>query len=405
MKKRISIILVMLLLLVSVLGTFCYANEIQPRTSIEDGIDATDLEDDESVEGTTPSIGDYDITYDDLYAFEDQDYEIGMNTVIDGNTYIVANGDVKIAGILNGTAFIIANGTVEFTESAEVSDALYIIAQEIKVNGYIYDVYALTQKFEMMEKGYISRDVRLMASDVKLRGTIYRDIYLSADEIDVKDDDTSLFLGGNFNYTSAKEIEGLEDVVYYGEVNFNLKEETEEVVSIGDRIMQYVSGAITSIVYALVIYFLLILIAPKFVEKVGKDLKEKTILPFVVGLVTWVAITLAIVISFILAFTSFGSAIAIIAWFMMFVIIYISSAVFSISVLDIVKTKIAQVEGNKALQICALTVIALCVWILQKLPYVGGLFSFVILTTGIGLIIRNIIATKESNNTTEQTVE
>ena len=408
MKKRISIILVILLLLVSVLGTFCYASEIQPRTSTEEGIDTTSntdfVEDDEEIPTVTATTEDNGITYDDLYAFEDNDYE--MDKLIDGNAYIVVNGDVKFTGAVNGSAFIIANGTVEFTEDASVYDSLYIIAKEIKIDGAIYDVYALAQKIELMENAYISRDIRVMASDAKLRGTIYRDVYLTAENIDVKDDDTALLLGGNFNYTSEKEAQGLEEVVLYGETNFNLQEKTEEVVSIGDKILEYVSSAITSIIYALVVYFLLMLIAPKFVEKVGKDLKEKKVLPFVVGLVSWVVITIAIVISFILLFTSFGSAITIIAWFMMFIIIYISSAVFSISVLDFTKTKIAKIEGNRALEICALAVIALCVWILQQLPFVGGLFSFVILTTGIGLIVRNIIAKKETNNTTvEQTVE
>ena len=401
MKKRISIILVMLLLLVSVLGTFCYATEIQPRTSTEAEGDPISSIDEEGDDANT-SIYDHDIIYDDLYVFENKDYE--MDKMVDGNAFIFVNGDVKFTGEVNGSVFIMANGTVEFTEDVAIINSLYIIAQEVKINGYVNDVYAITQNLEMMEDAYIRRDIRVIASDVKLRGTIYRDVYLTAENIDVKDDDTSLLLGGNFNYTSEKEVEGLEDVVLYGEINFDLHEKTEEVVSIGEKIAEYASSAVTSIVYALVVYLILILIAPKFVEKVGKDLKEKTILPFVVGLVTWIAITLAIVISFILLFTSFGSAIAIIAWFMMFIIIYISSAVFSISVLNIVKTKVAQIEGNKALQICTLIVIALVVWILQQLPYVGGLFSFVILTTGIGLIVRNIIATKETNNTTTEEI-
>ena len=422
MKKRISIILAILLLLVSVLGTFCYATEIQPRVTIEDGEDSsdtdfidnedeiinpislTDSEENDPIITTTTPTEDYDITYDDLYAFENQDYE--MSGLIDGNAFIIVNGDVKFSGAVNGSAFIIANGTVEFTEDSSVYDALYVIAPEVKINGAVYDVYALAQKFEIMENGYISRDIRVLASDAILRGTIYRDVYLTAENIDVKDDETALLLGGNFNYTSKKEAEGLDEVVLYGEIKFDLQETTERTVSIGDKIIQYASQAVTSIIYVLVVYFLLILIAPKFVERVGKDLKEKTIFPFLIGLVSWIVLTIAIVISFMLLFTSFGSAITIIAWFMMFIIIYISSAVFSISVLDIVKTKVAQIKDNKALEICALIVIALVVWILQQIPYVGGLVSFVVLTTGIGLIVRNIIAKKETNNkTTEETVE
>lgn len=404
MKKRVSIILVILLLLASVLGTFCYASEIQPRTTAEDGINPvseTHPEDAEKVPNTEPN---YDITYNDLYVFEDNDYE--MSKAVDGNIFMFVNGDVKFTGAVNGSAFIFANGTVEFTEDANIYDALFVFAKEVKINGKIYDTYACTEKFELMPNGYISRDIRVAAQDVKLRGTIYRDVYLTAENIDVKDGETALLLGGDFNYTSGKEVENLKEVVSYGEIRFKLeKETTEENVSFADTLKEYLSSAVTSIVYVLVVYFLLILIGPKFVEKVGKDLKEKTIMPFVVGLVSWVVVVLAIVISFVLLFTSFGSPIALIAWFLMIAIIYISSAVFSISVLSFVKEKVEKINGNKGLEICALAVIALCVWILQKLPFIGGVCSFVILTTGIGLIVRNIIARKEINNDVTKATE
>ncbi len=408
MKKRISIILIALLVLATLLGTFCYATEIQPRVSTEteggiNPISLTDSQENEQIETTTPTIDDYDVTYSDLYVFEDKDYELESNKLVDGNAYIFANGDVKISGQVNGSIFIIANGTVEFAESSGIYDTLYVLAQEVKINGAIYDIYSLSDKFEIMENGYISRDIRVMADNVKLRGTVHRDAYLEAENIDVKDDEGALSIDGNFNYTSKKEIQGLEDIVLYGKINFNLEEENAGTISTGEKILGYVSSAVTSIIYALVIYFLIGLIAPKFIERVGKDIQEKTLLPFIVGLVTWVAITMAIVISIMLVFTSYGSAVAIIAWTIMFIIIYISSAVFSMSVLGFVKTKITQIQENKALEICALAVIALCVWILQKIPFIGGLCSFIILTTGIGLIIRNIIPLKEKDKTTIET--
>lgn len=396
MKKRISVILTVLLILAILLSTFCYANEIQPRTSAEERVNSvseTKLEDNEQIPTTTTP--NYDITYDDLYIFEDHDYEMDKNKVVDGNVFMVVNGDVKFAGAVNGSVFILANGTVEFAEGSSIYDALYIVAKEIIINGAVYDTYACTQRIELKEHAYISRDIRVAAQDVKLRGTIYRDVYLTADSIDVKDEETALLLGGDFNYTSEKEVDNLKEVVSYGEINFNLAEDTtDKTVSTADKVKEYISSAVTSIVYVLVVYFLLILIAPKFVERVGKDVKEKPIMDFVVGLISWVVVVFAIIISFTLLFTSFGSPVTLIAWFLMIAIIYISSAVFSISVLGFVKEKVEKINGNKALEICALAVIGLCVWILQKLPFIGGVCSFVILTTGIGLIVRNIIAKK-----------
>lgn len=411
MKKRISITFMILLLLISLFGTFCYATEIQPRTSVEDNISGdvnaisnTDIGDGTQISDTDETQPNNDIIYDDLYVFENSDYE--MDKLIDGNAYIFVNGDVKFSGAVNGSVFIMANGTVEFTDDASIYDALYIMAQEVKVNGSVYDVYGLAQKIELMESGKISRDFRVIANDVKLRGYIYRDVYLTAENIDVKDDAGAAFVGGNFNYTSTKEAEGLNDVVEYGEINFTLEENNdEEVVSVQDKVIEYISSAATSVVYVIVIYFILMLIAPKFVERVGKDIKQKAIIDFVVGLVAWVAIVLAILISFMLVFTSFGSAAAIIAWIAMFTIIYISSAIFSISVLDIIKEKVSKIKDNKGLEICTLVVIALVVWGLQKLPFIGGFVSFIVLTMGIGLILRNIISKKENVVVDQTTVE
>lgn len=417
MKKKISLVLISLIILVSILGTFCFAKEIQPRTGAEeDGVmpisepapeeDATTPISETNPENNNNSGTDetpkYDITYSDIYIFEDKDYE--MNKLIDGNAYIIANGDVKFTGEVNGSVFIFANGTVEFEDGSYVADSLYVFAKEIKVNGAIYDIYGVSERFELMEKAYISRDIKVAAADVKLRGTVYRDVYLTADNIDVKDETSALFAGGDFNYTSGKEIEGLQDVVTYGEIHFKLEEETTVEISLADKIEDYAFSAVTSIIYVLVIYFVLKLISPRFTEAVSKDLKEKSIIAFVVGLVTWAIIFIAIIMSIIILFTTVGVPISIIAWLAMTVIIYISSAVFSISISGIAKDKIEAVKDNKVLEICVLMLIALCVWILQKLPYIGGLFSFIILTTGIGLIIRNIIAKKEIEKTTEQPV-
>lgn len=402
MKKKLSLLLIALILIVSILGTFSYASEIQPRTGAEeDGImPISETAPENDNDSDTDQIQDYDITYDDLYVFEDKDYE--MNKLIDGNAYIIANGDVKFTGEVKGSVFIFANGTVEITDEAYIADSLYIFAQEVKVNGVMYDIYGVSQRFEIMEEAYISRDIRVAAADVKLRGTIYRDVYLTAENIDVKDDTSALFVGGNFNYTSGKEVEELKDIVTYGEINFKLEVENTVEISLADKIKDYAYSAVTSIIYVLVIYFVLKLISPRFTEAVTKDLKEKSIIAFVVGLVTWAIIFIAIIISIILLFTTIGVPISIIAWLAMTIIIYISSAVFSISISGIAKDKIEAVKDNKVLEICVLMVIALCVWILQKLPYIGGLFSFIILTTGIGLIIRNIIAKKEIEKTTEQ---
>lgn len=401
MRKKISLILVMLVLVLSILGTFCYASEIQPRTGTDEGIATTsEINQNESNQGNTQQ---YDITYEDLYVIEDKDYE--MDKLIDGNAYILVSGNVKFSGEVNGSAFILSSGTVEFTEESYIADSLYICAQEVKVNGSIYDIYGFANKFETMQNAYISRDIRVAANDAKLRGTIYRNVNLSATNIDVKDETTSLLIGGDFNYTSTNKIEGLEDVVLYGEINFNLEENEEVTPTIGDTIREYVFDAIASIIYALAIFFILKLLSPRFTESVGKDLKEKGIPAFGVGILVWIIALVAFIISIMILFTEIGFPISIIAWVIMFIVIYISSAVLTIAISEIAKEKIPSIKDNKGLEICAVMVIALVLWILQQIPFIGGLCSFVILTTGLGLIVRNVIARKNTETVITEVVE
>ena len=80
-----------------------------------------------------------------------------------------------------------------------------------------------------------------------------------------------------------------------------------------------------------------------------------------------------------------------ISWILMLVGIYISPAVFSISLLNIFKKE----KENVGLEIAILAVIAIVLWLLQQIPYVGGWASFIIVTTGLGLVIRNAVVKKE----------
>lgn len=403
MRKKITLIAIIVALILTLFTAFSFATQIEPRTSINEPVITIEGEDIVTGEEITQDT-EYEIIEQDFYIISDENYT--MDQLVDGNAYLIVDGDITFSGNVLGSVYILANGTVEFTEESKISDAIYILAQNVKVNTIeVYDIYSASESFELMENSYVSRDLRAIASNIKLRGNIYRDVYLNAENIDVKDGETELFIGGDFNYSSPAEIEGIQDVVKYGNVNFSLQEnEMDETVveTTSDKIKSYSINALTSAVYVIVIYGILKLISPKFIEKSGADLKEKSIVAFSVGLLTWVIIVLAIVVSIILIFTPLCSPISIISWIVMLVIICASSAVFSISILEVIKQKVEKIRGNVGLEIAVLAGIAIFVWLLQELPYIGGVVSSVVITTGIGLIIRNAIA-KRATKTEEAT--
>lgn len=399
MKRKLSVMAIVALLLISLI-TLCYATEIQPRSS--DAV-TTSLEDDiEMISEDTDGDSEYEMTeilYQDLFKVAEEDYE--MSQWIDGNAYIIASENVKITGSINGTLFILAKGTVEITENAAIADTLYVCADKVKVDGSVYDIYSISDEFELTENGYVSRDIKAVASNIKLIGTVYRDVYLDGGNIEVKDENAELFIGGNFTYSSQSEIEGIEEIVQYGEINFAKQEDDEQVLVVQNEIMDYVKSALISVVYVLVIYGIFKLIAPKFTERTGKDLKEKGIVDFAIGLLSWVIMSVAAIASILILLIPIAYPITIIMWLAMIIMIYISSAVVSISILEIVKQKVEKIRENQGLQIISLTGIAIGIWAVQQLPYLGGAFVFIITTTGLGLIVRNIKSNIEKKTTEE----
>lgn len=380
MKKQIKIVCIFLMLVLLCLPLFTYASEIDTPVTTAENDETTPVTDDG--DDNTDSI-----IYSDLYIAKDTDYE--MNELVDGNVYILANGNVKISGRVNGSVYVLANGTLELTEDSYIVNSLYSCSRNLKVSGKVYDIYSIVlEKMEINDNAIIYRDIKVSATDTKLRGTIYRDVFLVSNSIDVKDDSSELAIGGDFNYSSLKEAEGLSDVVKYGEINFTQETEDVEVVeTLADKITGYVKNAIMSIIYVLVIYGVLVLIAPKYKERMGKDIKEKGIVDFAIGLLSWIIGVIVLIISIIVVFT-IGAPISIVVWTAMFVIVYISNAVFSIAIFENVKSKL---KGKKVTEIVVLAGIALAVWILQQIPYIGGIVSFITVTTGVGLSIRNVI--------------
>lgn len=394
MKKKTSILLVVLAIVMLILPIFSYAQEIQKRTEDETVINSEENQEDNQEDNQV----DNNVVYSDLYILEDNNYE--MNKNVDGNVFIIASGDVKISGLVKGSVYVLSSGDVSIDIDAGIGNSLYVVtAKNISISGAVYDVYTVSEKFETTDEAIIYRDINSIAGNAKLRGYINRNINISAVNIDVKDESSSLEIGGNFNYKSEKEIENLSDIVTSGKINYSKQVDSKQTkTNLNSQIGHYIVNAITSIIYTLIIYFILSLIAPKFVERIGKDLKQKGIVAFAIGLLSIIIGIIGIVLSIFLLLTTITMPIAAVYWFIIFIVIYMSNAVFSISVLGIFKEKM---KDNKALQIVALIGINLAIWLLQQIPYyIGSIVSTITVITGIGLIIRNVIERKVVENST-----
>ena len=423
MKRKLSLILIAIILLVFTFTTMIFATDVTNLEEIENAIieenyldndyedyedydDYDDYDDYEDYENYDDydDYEDYDIKESDIFEFHEDDYE--MNDLIDGNAFIMVNGDLKIEGEINGSTYVVANGTVEIGEEAYIADALYVIAKNVIISGYAYDVYAMTNNLETTSTAYIYRDLNALTSNkAKLRGSIYRNVNINSQNIDVKDEEDELNIAGNFNYTSENEIEEIEDVVLNGQVNYtqSVKYEFSEPTA-GEVIKKYAVNALTSIIYVLSVFYLIKLIAPRFKEKIEKDLKEKSIVDFTVGLLGFIILIIAIIITIVLLFTEIAIPISIIAWIIMLFALYISPAVLQMGILGLIEQKYEKIRDNIGFEVLTLIGVSLCIWILQQIPILGRIISFIVVSTGFGLIIRNIF-TREKVEKVEKVEE
>lgn len=383
MKKKISLLLITLILLISVFSTIIYATEVisDDVATGENPLISTNEREEATEEQT--------YTYSDFFHIAEDDYK--MDEYIDGNVFLMANGDITMKGEVNGTAFVIANGTVTLDDCV-ITDALFVMAKNVVINGVVYDVYSLSNNFELGSTAWISRDANICGENIKLLGRIERNANVSAKNITVQNEDVQLYIGGNFNYSSSKEIEGLDKIVTRGKINFIKANDGETAVRTTKSIVkEYVLNACTSIVYVLIVYLLIKLVSSKFIERVGKDVKEKSIVAFAVGLLAAIIMVLAIVCSIFILLTWFGVPVAILAWIIMLLVAYISPAVFQISLLEVISNKFTNIKDNIGYKVLTLIGISLCVWILKEIPYIGGIVSIIVSLTGLGLTVRNAI--------------
>jgi len=390
MKRKISILLTILILLVTCFATSSFANEATIDEIPELIREAEGTETIQNIED-----GEVEIVSQDIFELHNEDYV--MDKLIDGNAFIMVNGDVNISGEINGSAYILANGKVTIEEEAIIYDSLYVMARKVVIKGLAYDVYAMTENFETTDTAYISRDTNLMANSVKLRGELKRNASIEAQSINVKDEKSKLTITGDFSYTSPNEIEGLNEVVTIGEIHYTkyVEEEIKDTPVVANKLSNFVSNAISSMIYVLIVYLIIRFAAPKFSERIGKDLKEKSIVDFAIGLLSYVFVVIIIVASLILLFTLIGAPISILVWMLLILGIFISPAVFQIAVLELIADKHQKIKDNIGFSILTLLGISASISLLELIPYVGGIVGFITVTVGLGLLVRNVIEKKE----------
>ena len=323
--------------------------------------------------------------------------DVTIDYIVDGNLFVFANS-VTINSQIGGDAFICA-GTVNIGEQGYIFSNLFTFAKNVNVSGVVYDLYTAAE--EVTINGYIYRDIRVGSNTLNINGTIGRNAFVSAENINFaqsSDPEASLtskaIINGDFNYTSSKEISIPEGSVS-GTSNFTAAKEVE---SNSKSIQDYIMLLGKFIATVVIIWLICLWIAPKFLDMTYKLVSKKLLPVLGFGILTPIVITVAFIILLIIGITS---KIALLSLGVLFLLLAISSSIFVIAMNKLIcnKLKIEKTIGFFGMLIVSSVVF----WLLTLIPYLGTMISLIASIIGLGILVMSIIPIKE--NKKEETVK
>lgn len=378
LKSKSKIALILLLVIVLISGYSFATSEV---TATEEDINNAIVETSDDSDEVETTSSDESWVKNDLYICQDN---VVVEDIVDGNAFIIGK-NVTIKGEIGGDLFVMADKLT--IDGGYVYSSVFACANEMTVNGIIYDIYAITNSFTLNEDGYIYRDLKISSKSCNINGKIKRNAMLNCSEYNLSD---SAVIGGNLEYTANEDISVPEDVVT-GEVKRNAQESSKVEKTIGSVILSYVSDLIKTLLYTLVVTLLLIWLAPKFINRIANMSIAKDFTSLGIGLAAFAAV---IVGSIILMFTVVGIPLAISSIVLLAILASISFSITSIFFGKLF-SKLLKAEGNVKFVLVTLAC-SIVLWLLCKIPVLGGLITLLITLFGVGATIVNIVSKKEN---------
>ncbi len=378
MLKKKSKILLSVLFVLLLLSSVCLATD--DTSLIDSSVEVTSDTDDTQEVETTSSTANWVNT--DLYLSGD---EVTIDKVVDGNAFVAAK-EVTVTGEIGGDLFVVADKVT--IEGGYIYSGLFVCANEVTINGVVYDVYAISNNFNLESNGFIYRDLKVTGSNINLSGKIRRDAYISAKSLTLNEQSGSIIYG-NLKYSTPAEITIPEGAVS-GDVKYNANTSNAEETSVASIILGYVSEAIQTLILTFVLTAILLWLAPKFVNRVGNMSVGKSFASLGIGVVTPVVL---VIVALLLAISVIGLKLLLPATFIFVAFSLVASSITSIFFGKLF-TKLLKTDSK--VKFVLFTLLSnLVLWLLTKIPFIGGFIGFLVYAFGIGTLLVNIVCRKE----------
>lgn len=380
MAKTKSKILCVLLLVLVLVSSYCYAT-VEPRT--EEPVTTSEETPNAVSEGeqTTTTTDQSNWNNSDLYLCEDK---VTVSNVVDGNAFVIGK-EVTITGEIGGDLFVIADKLN--IDGGYVYSSIFACANEISINGVVYDVYAFCKNFTLENNGFVYRDMKVSASSITLNGKVRRDAYVDTPTIHFAEN-TDTVIYGNLHYSNTSEISIPEGSVG-GEVNFT-KTDEKATKNVGATITSHLFDLVKTLLFTFVATLVLLWLTPKFIERVGNSGVAKSFISFGIGIATPIAF---VIVSLLLILSVIGIPVFVCGLFAFTVLAFIGTTMASIFFGKLF-TKLLKMEGNVKFVLFTLLSTFL-IWAISLIPVIGGFIGFIVSLFGIGITLVNMVWRKE----------
>ena len=304
---------------------------------------------------------------------------------------------VNINSQIGGDAFIIAS-KINVGEQGYIFSNLFALSQELNISGVVYDLYTCSQNTTI--NGYIYRDIKVLSNTLNLNGTVGRNAFVSAQNINFSKRDESeelvtsgkSMIYGDLNYASPNELK-IPDGTVTGSVNYT-KLDTSKEKTVSNIIQDYIWDLGTFVVTVAIIWLLILWLAPKFLSKTDYLVSKKILPSLGFGTLTTVAI---IAVAIILLIVGITAKVALLSVGLLVLLLFIGVPIFTISINQFICKKL-KIEKNIA-TFGILIITSAIVWLTTLIPFVGGLINLVIKLIGLGIIVKYVLLNrKEEQN-------
>ena len=313
-----------------------------------------------------------------------------------------AGNKLTINEELKGTSFL-AGRDIKINKS--VDGVVFVAGQDIKINSdeeYVFgagstivltkninkDLFLAAEEIDIKESN-IKRDAYLAANEIYLDATVDRNIYIAGSTIDLKGTyngnvsiegdiinlDKDVIINGTLKYNKDAIVNGLDNSIKTK--TYRRKDNSKDIKS---TLIDLLSSFVHISLFAIVLIF----IFEKLFNKINKDNKELSMNDIVKTCGKGFLLLIGVpIIAIMLLMTGFFVSVSVVSALLYGIFIYISSIITAyLLMLFIDKKYLKKNLNNYYLVICGL----LLLYVVKLIPIFGGFVTFVSLIFGLGII-------------------